>query len=84
MPYVLEARREVLRPKSQRPAENAGEYHFQIASLMNDFICNRTLNYETINSAIGVLECAKLELYRRLAYYEEGKRDANGDVFTFE
>lgn len=38
--------------------------------------------YITINEAIGVLECAKLELYRRLAAdYEDQKCKQNGDVF---
>ena len=31
---------------------------------------------------IGVLECAKLELYRRVAApYEDDKIDENGDVY---
>lgn len=38
--------------------------------------------YITINEAIGVLECAKLELYRRLASgYEDEAMKRNGDVF---
>ncbi len=38
--------------------------------------------YATIVEAIGALECAKLELYRRLAAgYEDHKCIQNGDVF---
>jgi len=38
-------------------------------------------NYAKINEAVGVLECAKLEFYRRLAGpYEDKKIDASGDV----
>ncbi len=38
--------------------------------------------YATIVEAIGALECAKLELYRRLAAdYEDQKCKQNGDVF---
>jgi hypothetical protein len=38
-------------------------------------------SYAKINEAVGVLECAKLELYRRLAGpYEDGKIAQNGDV----
>ena len=38
-------------------------------------------NYADINSAIGVLECAKLELYRRQAApYEDKKIEENGEV----
>jgi hypothetical protein len=41
----------------------------------------RTRNYANINAAIGVLECAKLELYRRLAApYEDRKIGENTDV----
>jgi len=39
-------------------------------------------NYEKYNSAIGVLECAKQELYRRqIAPYEDEKCEQNGDVY---
>ena len=38
-------------------------------------------NYERYNAAIGVLECAKLELYRRkVSPYEDEKIKENGDV----
>lgn len=38
--------------------------------------------YDMINSAIGVLECAKMEFYRRLAVpYEDHKKETNGDVY---
>jgi len=36
-----------------------------------------------INAIIGALECAKLELYRRVAApYEDDKIAENGDVYT--
>lgn len=39
-------------------------------------------SYHTYNALIGVLECVKLELYRRLiAPYEDGKIVENGDVY---
>lgn len=39
-------------------------------------------NYKDYNEVIGVLECVKQELYRRLiAPYEDKKKDENGDVF---
>ena len=38
-------------------------------------------NYERYNAAIGVLECAKQELYRRkVSPYEDEKINENGDV----
>lgn len=41
--------------------------------------------YDNINSAIGVLECAKLELYRRLGGpYEDQAIEKNGDLPEYE
>jgi hypothetical protein len=41
------------------------------------------LSYKNINQAIGALECAKLELYRRVAApYEDKKALINGDVYV--
>lgn len=38
-------------------------------------------HYQQYNSAVGVLECVKLELYRRaIAPYEDIKIRENGDV----
>ena len=43
----------------------------------------RVISYRNINELIGVLECAKLELYRRVASpYEDEKIQSNGDVFN--
>ena len=40
-------------------------------------------NYERYNAAIGVLECAKQELYRRqVSPYEDKKCEENGDVYV--
>jgi len=41
-----------------------------------------TTKYHKINTAVGVLECVKQELYRRVAVpYEKDKMTENGDVF---
>ena len=40
------------------------------------------VSYSFLNDFIGVLECVKLELYRRvMTPYEDGKINENGDVF---
>jgi hypothetical protein len=40
------------------------------------------LNYANINAVVGVLECMKLEFYRRAAApYEDKKIQQNGDVY---
>lgn len=42
-------------------------------------------NYGALNKAIGVLECSKLELYRRLAApYEDKCIDRNGDLEEYK
>lgn len=82
MPYIIKERRPQLTPYL-RP-QNAGELNFIITKLVLDFIENQGgLNYGNVNTAVGALECAKLELYRRLAApYEDRKIATNGDVYT--
>lgn len=64
-------------------AKTAGEANFVISSLLNDWYnLGENASYTRINEAIGVLECCKLELYRRIAVpYEDQKAHANGDVY---
>ena len=41
-----------------------------------------SLNYSNANAIVGMLECCKLELYRRvIAKYEAQKIEENGDVY---
>lgn len=81
MPYLSQAVRESL--NDGRKANNGGELNFQISKLVNDFIAMRGLSYSTINEAVGALECAKLEAYRRVAAgYEDKKVIDNGEVYT--
>lgn len=59
---------------------NAGELNYIVTRLTHNSIC-QSLDYKTINEMIGALECAKLELYRRIASpYEDTKIKQNGDV----
>jgi len=61
-----------------------GELNYAITRLINEYISALGgANYTLLNEVVGVLECAKLELYRRIAVpYEEVKLSANGDVYT--
>lgn len=62
-----------------------GELNYIITTLIHQFIKRKGLCYATLNEAIGVLECAKLELYRRIAApYEDKKVRQNGCVSEFE
>ena len=63
-------------------AESEGELNYQITKLIDSYLLRKGLKYATINTVIGVLECAKLELYRRVAAdYEDLKCEENGDVY---
>ena len=77
MPYI---------PKSERNKafENilptAGVLNYAIHQLISEYFEQNNRNYQTINYVIGVLECAKMELYTRMgAEYEEIKILQNGD-----
>jgi hypothetical protein len=62
---------------------NPGNLNFIISTVANMYLEANGLSYTKINEVIGVLECAKLELYRRIAApYEDSKIDENGDVYT--
>ena len=57
-----------------------GEINYIITRLCDAML--EDVRYSKINSLIGVLECAKLELYRRVAApYEDDKIESNGDVY---
>jgi ribosomal protein S3AE len=61
------------------PAEEVdGELNYIITKTLKEIY---PLRYFHINKAIGVLECAKLEFYRRVAApYEDIKIKESGDV----
>ena len=62
--------------------EKPGELNYAITMLCKDYLDNAGHSYTMYNEVIGVLECAKLELYRRLAApYEDEKIKENGDVY---
>ena len=80
MPYIVETARELLDDGGL--PDNAGEMNYVISTLIDDYLQEYGKNYANINEVIGVLECAKLELYRRIAApYEDEKNETNGDVY---
>ena len=57
-----------------------GEMNYIITRLLDETYSN--LGYSEYNRAVGVLECVKLELYRRrIAVYEDIKKNMQGDVY---
>ncbi len=91
MPYIPEEKREafencltslVARMISADDKDRAGMMNYCISTLMSKTLKAHGTNYALLNELIGVLECAKLELYRRVASpYEDEKIQSNGDVF---
>lgn len=82
MPYIKRENRERFQDDllSLNP-NTAGELNYIITSICQSYIFENGYNYKNINEVIGALECAKLELYRRIASpYENKKILENGDV----
>lgn len=83
MPYITqEARTQFL--DEGRKASKPGELNYLMSRLVRSYLAMHgpTPGYQTYNDVIGVLECLKLEVYRRLAApYEDIKIRENGDVF---
>ena len=80
MPYIPKKEREGLH--SFTPAESPGELNYLFTAAIVEYLDLQGTSYGVLNSVIGVLECAKLELYRRIAVpYEDEKIKENGDVY---
>jgi hypothetical protein len=81
MPY-LEAGIRASLGEGRKPTK-PGELNYLITKLVDSFLIMSGVSYTSINAAIGALECAKLELYRKVASpYEDKKERANGTVYT--
>ena len=92
MPYITKEQREQLDPSIELlfaeldymgDSKNlAGLMNYSISALISKLLDTKGLNYHNINELIGMLDCAKLELYRRVASpYEDEKIKSNGDVY---
>ena len=89
MPYITQDKRPSIDNLIELVAcNNAGELNYAITTLVLKYVNEEArmaakLSYGLINEVMGVLECAKQELYRRLAApYEDDKIIENGDVYT--
>ena len=81
MPYIKQERREAIL-KGEKP-QDAGELNFAITMLVDNYLKEKGgVRYAQLNEVIGAMDCAKLELYRRVAApYEDKKIEENGDVY---
>ena len=86
MPYIHQSDRTFFDEKisfKNNAIQTPGELNYFLTRIVDHYISTHGKSYSTINEAIGVLECAKLELYRRIASpYEDSKIKENGDVYT--
>lgn len=81
MPYIESDARE--RIDNGGEPETPGELNYAVTRLVDGYLARKGgIRYAHLNEIVGVLECAKLELYRRLAApYEDRKREEAGDVY---
>ena len=80
MPYIVKSIRESL--EQGRVPTKPGELNYLMSQLVKGFLAINGESYTSFNAVVGVLECLKLELYRRkIANYEQDKCNENGDVF---
>ncbi len=62
-------------------AISVGDMNYLITTII-DMKLGKNPHYSDFNAIIGVLECVKLELYRRrISKYEDKKWTENGDVY---
>jgi hypothetical protein len=79
MPYIKQEDRDVAKTLPL----NAGELNFAITELVLGYLASFAPSYQKFNDAVGALECAKAELYRRaIVPYEDKKIKENGDVYS--
>jgi hypothetical protein len=85
MPYIRKEDRDRLQPftgpMQDLEIKTAGELNYLVTLLAHRFLNQKPENYQSYNDAMGALEGAKLELYRRhISSYEDDKIVENGDV----
>ncbi len=88
MPYIKAVDRGVFDEITDSlPAfKSPGDLNYFLTRLAMAYIAGKGgISYTNCNEAIGVLECVKQELYRRVvAPYEDQKALENGDVIDFK
>lgn len=80
MPYIKPEQRAGLDYGTDFP-QTCGELNYILTKFIHRYIEEHKLNYATLNEVIGVLECAKIEVYRQIAGpYEDMKKSQNGPI----
>ena len=88
MPYIDPNRRQAFDSAAVELGaciNTAGELNYALSKIVHTYLERRQRSYEHYNTVIGVLDCAKLELYRQLVSpYEDDKKRMNGPVSTLD
>ena len=81
MPYIKSERRKAILAGAK--PQDPGELNFAVTALVDRYLEDKGgIRYSHLNEVIGALDCAKLELYRRIAApYEDAKIVENGDDY---
>ncbi len=91
MPYIKRARREEIAPLLDPIIEAIGNVHrrwvqgdinYLITRIVKAWVNRSDPSYTVMSQGIAALECAKLEMYRRmLSPFEDSKVKEDGDVY---
>jgi hypothetical protein len=85
MPYIKGSDRRRYCARQIDTFENPGQLNFAFTDLINFYIKDKGLSYQTINDVVGALTCCKDEFYRRIAVpYEQKKIRENGDAYDLK
>jgi len=86
MPYIRLAGRNRLdnglHTMLQYMPVEAEELNYVLTRICDTYINTKGKNYQNLNEVVGVIECMKQEIFRRLIVpYEDEKKNLNGDVY---
>ena len=79
MPYIPKSEKDKV--DKDNLITNAGQFNYALHQVIDIYFEQNDFNYQSCNDIIGAMECAKMELYRRIvSKYEDAKILQNGDV----
>lgn len=84
MPYIRQIERDSVDKEIDNIStiiKDCGQLNYVITKLCHNHLIKLGLKYARINEVIGVLDCAKMELYSQIASpYEDTKKLENGNI----
>lgn len=87
MPYITQdARKKFTQYNLEHiglECESEGELNYVLTKICIGFLAKKSvIKYSFLNAIIGVLECCKLEFYRKIvSNYEQVKEKENGEIY---